>query len=206
MLLGVGRDGGVAMEKDTFGCVWHTTKLCSGKYLDLINPQPDQITLEDIARGLSHICRFGGQVPRFYSVAEHCLWARYRAAAENLPEGAMLACLFHDAAEAFIGDVVKPLKVMLTGYAEVEERLQEAIARKWRIDFARYADVVKRIDRKLLMAERRVFFGKDSVKWNGEDEVRRIPFQPRYWSPDDACSEFLCFARRLLKSQGVSVG
>jgi len=179
------------MEKDTFGCVWHTTKLCSGKYLDLINPQPDQITLEDIARGLSHICRFGGQVERFYSVAEHSYHCAYLALTDGRGPSVALACLMHDAAEAFVGDIVKPLKVMLRGYDEVEKAVERAIARKWGIDFDVAAGVVKEIDRSMLIAERRALFSSDKVKWTGEDTVREVHVNMGYWAPDLAMRVFL---------------
>mgnify|MGYP000629654760 FL=1 len=56
-----------------FGCVNNTIRLVSGHYLDLANPMPDQFEIDDIAGGLSRICRFGGQCPQFYSVAEHSI-------------------------------------------------------------------------------------------------------------------------------------
>jgi hypothetical protein len=65
------------MDEKAFGCVGSTIRLASGRYLDLAEPDPAVITIEDIAAGLSKLCRFGGQISRFYSVAEHslaCVW------------------------------------------------------------------------------------------------------------------------------------
>lgn len=153
-------------EVMAFGCFKNTIRLRSGLYFDLADPQPDQFTIADIAGALSKICRFGGQCERFYSVAEHCYHCSM--AAEAVP----LACLLHDAAEAFIGDMVKPLKIMIPAYSEIESKVERVIAAKYGVDFEQ--SEVGEIDRAMLIAERHAMFSKDSVKWTGEDEVRRL--------------------------------
>lgn len=100
-----------------FGCVKNTIRVRSGLYFDLLDPQPDQFTLSDIAGALSKICRFGGQIDYFYSVAEHSVHCFDQADRDGASPAVCRLALFHDAAEAFIGDVVKPLKVMLPEYA-----------------------------------------------------------------------------------------
>ena len=119
---------------DPFGCVKNTIRVRSGRYFDLLDPQPDQFTLADIAGALSKMCRFGGQIGRFYSVAEHSVLCAQQAAADGASIEVQAACLMHDAAEAFIGDVVKPLKVMLPQYHEVERRVELCIVRKYRLE------------------------------------------------------------------------
>jgi 5'-deoxynucleotidase YfbR-like HD superfamily hydrolase len=96
-----------------------------GRIIDLENPQPDEdISIVDIARGLSHCCRFAGQLRDFYSVAQHSVLV------STLVESNLrLSALLHDASEAYIGDLSRNLKhhPLLCGYRVIEERLQDAI-------------------------------------------------------------------------------
>lgn len=113
----------------------------SGLVLSLIDPQPNQICLKDIATGLANTCRFGGQVNRFYSVAEHTLLVWYLAPA-NLKRAALL----HDAPEAYLGDVIKPLKVMIAdSYDPYEDRFAQVIFDKYRVDINQLKEI-KRLD------------------------------------------------------------
>ena len=194
------------MGSNHFGCVNNTIRLYSGKYLDLANPRPEDFTLADVARGLSHICRFGGQIGRFYSVAEHSCHCAFLALMDGRGPSAALACLMHDAAEAFVGDIVKPLKVMLRGYDEVEKSVECTIARKWGIDFDTTAGVVKEIDRSMLIAERRALFSADKAKWTGEDAVKKVQVNIGCWSPDLAMRLFIQQAKELGVSEEVPHG
>lgn len=169
-----------------FGCVNNTIRLRSGKYFDLANPRPDQFDFADIAGALSKICRFGSQCESFYSVAEHLVNCRRVAASDKLSRDAQLAVLMHDATEAFVGDMVKPLKMMLPAYAIIEARVEAAIAEKFGIDFRTHANVIKEIDRAMLIAERRRLFSPDKVAWTGEHSVRKLSVDFRLWRPSDA--------------------
>ncbi len=178
-----------------FGCVKNTIRLRSGAYFDLADPQPDQFTFADIAGALAKICRFGGQCERFYSVAEHSWHCAKQAETDGLPLETQQAALLHDAAEAFIGDMVKPLKVMMPDYRAVEERVERAIAEKFTIDFDREQYSVRKIDHEMLIAERRALFSKDSVTWTGEADVRAINVPFRCWGSMDAEDRFTALAR-----------
>src|SRR6266403_91014 len=79
------------------------------------NPHPVEICLEDIARGLSKICRFTGQIDPFYSVAEHSVEVMHL-----VPQELKLAALLHDASEAYLSDLSRPFKLGLTEYRQVE--------------------------------------------------------------------------------------
>ena len=179
----------------SFGCVQNTIRLRSGAYFDFVNPQPDQFTLRDIAGALSKICRFGSQIERFYSVAEHSYWCSIQANEDLFALDTQAAALMHDATEAFIGDVVKPLKIMLPEYGVIEKRMEAVIADKFSIDFARHADVVREIDHAMLIAERRRLFSADNVTWSGEDRIRKIHPAFKCWMPDDAEEMFVVRAR-----------
>lgn len=99
----------------------------NGVYLDLAAPDPADISLEAIAHGLSHTCRFAGQTRRFYSVAEHAVLVADRLAATGHDVLTQLTGLHHDDSEAFIGDVTRPLKALLPGYAKLEYQVGVAI-------------------------------------------------------------------------------
>lgn len=97
--------------------------LASGALFDLANPEGSDLSLHDIAYGLGRICRFGGHTSRFYSVAEHSVHV-----ASLVPVDLARAALLHDASEAIIGDVTRPLKALLPDYRAIEARLEAMIA------------------------------------------------------------------------------
>ena len=113
----------------------------TNKIIDLENPTPDMVDIEDIAHALSMTCRFGGHCRDFYSVAEHSVNVELLGTYSGIP-GLMkdggkhtLSLLLHDAAEAYLGDVVSPLKYMLRPqYQELEKRWLRAIELKFDID------------------------------------------------------------------------
>ena len=92
---------------------------CSGRRVHIANPLPDEIDIEDIAHGLSHTCRFAGHVPLYYSVAQHSLLV-----SELLDERTAMWGLLHDASEAYLHDLTRPLKRVMAATAESTDRLQ----------------------------------------------------------------------------------
>lgn len=105
-------------------------KLSSGNWLDPYDPDPERIFIDDIAQGLANICRFNGQCRSFYSVAEHSV-----AVSMLVETPYRLAGLLHDAAEAYLGDVPRPLKYRpeYRYYRDAEEKLLDVIWRRFRI-------------------------------------------------------------------------
>lgn len=103
-------------------------RTASGVKIDLENPQPQDIDICDIARGLSHCCRFAGQLPRFYSVAQHSTLV-----ASLVDRPLRLAALLHDGSEAYMGDLSRNLKHsrFLVGYRVLEEKLQGVIQQRF---------------------------------------------------------------------------
>lgn len=191
---------------EAFGCVKNTIRLRSGRYFDLRNPQPEQFTLADIAGALSKMCRFGGQIDRFYSVAEHSCLCCWQTVQDGACEGVQRAALMHDAAEAFIGDVVKPLKVMLPEYAAIEGAVEYVIRSKYRLLTGPETwAAVKEIDRAMLIAERRALFTADGVEWTGERGCRALSMECGFscWEPELAEECFLRYAAKLGIADGV---
>ena len=91
----------------------------SGKFFKVNNPKINDIVIEDIAHHLSNIGRFTGSAFRFYSVAEHSLMVSY------LFDDLLLAkvALLHDSAEAYVGDVISPIKRHLPQYQALEQKI-----------------------------------------------------------------------------------
>lgn len=129
----------------------------SGQLIDIMNPTADTIDLEDIASALSHVCRFGGQVNQFYSVAQHSVLVSYLCD----PEYAMYG-LLHDASEAYIGDVIKPLKNILGDvYEDIETKFTYAIFDKFNLDPKGIKNVEK-ADKEALQIEHDYLRGIDT--------------------------------------------
>lgn len=113
-----------------------------------LDPQPEDICIEDIAHALSNICRFTGHVREFYSVAQHSVLCSLIVH----PRYA-LAALLHDASEAYLCDIARPVKQALLGYAAAEEHLQRVIFEVFDVDCEMGG--VKVADEQLLITERR---------------------------------------------------
>ena len=99
--------------------------------IDPIRPEPEKIKIEDIAHALSMLCRANGHFKSFYSVGQHSINCMREAKARGYSEKVQLACLLHDASEAYLSDVTRPVKAELPKYKEIEEPLQDMIWNKW---------------------------------------------------------------------------
>ncbi len=98
---------------------------------DPINPKTEDILIEDIAHSLSMLCRANGHFPTFYSVAQHSLNCMNEAKARGYSTKIQFACLLHDGSEAYISDVIRPVKCHLPQYLPIEKNLQNKIWGKW---------------------------------------------------------------------------
>lgn len=101
----------------------------SNKQIDLFNLQPGDITIEDIAKGLSHQPRWMGQTKKFYSVAHHSMLL-----SSMMSDKYKLAALLHDASEAYICDLPGPIKHMLPDYQKLEKLITESIMKEFNVD------------------------------------------------------------------------
>jgi uncharacterized protein len=111
-------------------------RMLSGRRLDLLDPSPLDIEIEDIAHGLARVARWNGQTKgaHIYSVAQHCLLveALARAKMPRLDPRRRLAVLLHDAPEYVIGDMISPFKAVIgDAYKSVERRLLAAVHRRF---------------------------------------------------------------------------
>ena len=101
------------------------------KMFDPLHPEVELIDIEDIAHALSMLCRANGHFRSFYSVAQHSINCMQEAKARGYSDRIQLACLLHDASEAYLSDVTRPVKAELPRYKEIESPLQEMIWNKW---------------------------------------------------------------------------
>lgn len=128
-------------------------ELQSGEFLNFKDLDPSSIRLEDIAHGLSNLCRFTGHTRTFYSVAQHALLVSKHLEIQGYDRDVCLAGLHHDDSEAFLGDVNKPLKEMLPEYKQIEHETQGIIEEAIDINCFSYEPEVKRADMWALSAE-----------------------------------------------------
>lgn len=145
----------------------------SGKRIVYDDLQPHMIDITDIAHALSNICRFGGHINRFYSVAQHSVHV-----SENVPKEMVLAALLHDASEAYLSDIVRPAKRMLPQYKELELKLQLVIEERFGCEFDH--EEIHVADNKMLYAEAKHFYG-DISDWGLDTfacDAIIVPFSP----------------------------
>lgn len=152
-----------------------------------VDPRPEEINIEDIAHALSMQCRYAGHCIRFYSVAEHSvLLARhFREDSVHM----RLWALLHDASEAYLTDVPRPLKPFLPGYKEAESAVMAAVVARFNMLPFQMPAEVKRADGCILADEATQNMAEPPTAWNFTGDPLGISLQ--YWSPLEAKAAFL---------------
>lgn len=178
-------------------------RMLSGRRLDLLDPTPVDVEIEDIAHGLSRVARWNGQTSGHwaYSVAQHCLLVEAIAAHKGLPQRWWLAALLHDAAEYVVGDLVTPFKAAVgLDYKALENRLAATIRIRFGLPamLPQTADTtIKRADRaaaRLEAVQLADFDTEEAKRYFGKAPVLPKSLVKHYltpWPPADAKSEFL---------------
>ncbi len=166
-----------------------TMLTASGKKINLFDPDPEQISIYDIAASLSKICRFGGNINYFYTVAQHSCLVAWLAEPHLV-----LPAFLHDAAEAYCGDVIRPLKKMLGAkYDDIEEQMLKAIFYRFGLNYSDYPLIKEYDDYALQLEEQAIIlnnrlFQKDiefkssvhtthkSITWCWDHRYARVAF------------------------------
>ena len=153
-----------------------------------LDPRVEEVHLEDIAHALSNLCRFGGHCREFYSVAQHSVLA-----ARCAPIGLQAQALLHDATEAYLVDVPRPIKRNLTGYAEIEEGLARIIGQRFGVELVDLRREVKEIDERMLFTEKRDLMKPAPAPWSIAQGVVSEPYEEQIvpWAPRDCKRLFL---------------
>lgn len=160
---------------------WHRgdwMQTYSGRKFYPLDPRPEDIDPVDIAHALSLLCRYNGHVDRFYSVAEHCLLMSQTFDDPFLARWALL----HDATEAYVGDMIRPLKLSMKKYRRAEDRVMLAICERFDLPFtygfidspgvprvAQMPALVKEADSRILLTERAALLKAPPEAWAMDD-------------------------------------
>lgn len=134
-------------------------RLFSGKFFDYKDMRAEDISITDIAHALSQQCRFNGHVDSFYSVAQHSVLVSHHVKPENAFVG-----LMHDATEAYIGDMAKPLKNIMPEFEDFENEVWKVIAKKYKLPYELPKDVHD-IDKSACLTEAMNLMGVGEKDW-----------------------------------------
>ncbi len=169
----------------TFATTQPYISLCGGGWFDFLTPEKSDFEIEDIAHALANLCRFTGHTRQFYSVAQHCVLA-----SDIVPPDDARAALCHDAAEAFLGDVSRPLKTLLPDYKRLEKSVEAEVFLRLGVALP-LPESVHVADLVMLATERRDLMPDDGVAWGVLQHVTPLqsPIEP--WSSVEAESRFL---------------
>lgn len=192
----------------------------AGKYMHTANgrkywpmdPRGDEVHIEVIAHHLATMCRYNGAVQHpkfktkiFYSVAEHSVYC-----SQVCEPGLELECLLHDASEAYIGDLIRPLKydeAFSAPFKRVEEINEAVIAQRFGLPYP-MSPGVKRADEMVTAAEVRQIIVKDpNDEWESgklHDDKVVAPITIEMWDPFTAKENFLARYHQLLAIQRKS--
>lgn len=162
----------------------------TGRMVTPADPDSTTLSITDIAHALSNKCRYSGHTLSFYTVAEHSwLMAQYLLDSNDDTEAARWA-LIHDAVEAYLPDVPRPLKPFIQNWKELEENMERAV----KAHFEEYPNaavegLVHSIDTRILLAEAAVLLPSGGRRW--EIPVTPLPVRLRCWSPAIARINFM---------------
>lgn len=157
----------------------------TGRAFHPMAPRADDVDPVDIAHALALICRYGGHVSRFYSVAEHCVLLSNAVS----PQHALWA-LLHDATEAYVGDMVRPLKRAMPQYREVEDRLMRVICDRFGLAPVCPGEV-EDADVRILHDERDALMSAPPLPWMSIEGVPRLGVRVEGWPPAVAERSYL---------------
>lgn len=169
----------------------------TGRTIRPLDPDPDDIVIEDIAHALSQLCRFTGHTRKFSSVAEHCVRVSWL-----VPRELALEALLHDASEAYLSDIARPVK-KAPGFAETylkyEAQLERAIATAFGLpEREEMHPEIKKADQYALEAEVAMFCHPKflaamgvSQTYDAKGVFWTLGAKPAGWSPKEAEGYFL---------------
>lgn len=162
-----------------------TILTAAGRYFDLAEPEGSRIGIFEIAHALSQICRFTGHCNKFYSVAQHSVLVSHLVPRELASQG-----LWHDAHEAFIGDVSAPLKSLLPDYKLIEKRIEAFVRGRFALP-TEFDPRVKHADLVALATEQRDLMPFTEQVWTTLAGISPSPEKIVPLSPLEARKAFI---------------
>lgn len=181
----------------------------TGKHFHILDPMPDEINIEDIAHSLSMQCRFTGHCAAFFSVAEHSVIVSLLVKPEHA-----LAGLLHDASEAYLTDVARPVKPELHNYRAIESVIMGAIFERFDLaDTVAIWEDIKEADTASLMTEAKYLMHSGGKDWGDEPNsgegvtgVVKKGKIPKCLQPIEAKAMFLSRFWELSGDSGINTG
>lgn len=163
----------------------------TGKAFSVMHPEMSQadITIYDIAHSLALSCRWTGHVRRHYSVAQHSVLVSKWLKQHDWDATTQLLGLMHDASEAYISDVSRPVKEELANYKEIEGRLMDVILS--RFNLPQMIEAIKVADDALLVTEWRDLMRRNARKWDYKPKAPAQVERISPWWPSRAEFQFL---------------
>lgn len=155
----------------------------TGRQFWPLDPRAEEIDIADIAHALSLICRYGGHAIQFYSVAEHCVLM-----SQAVSEPSKKWALLHDAAEAYLGDIIRPLKRHLDGYSALEMNLMREVCHRFNL-MGLTPDEVEQADNRILLDERAQNMAPTPHDWHVDGPPLGVTL--RFWTPRQAEFAFI---------------
>lgn len=159
----------------------------TGKVFHVLDPRLESIDIDDIAHSLGMICRFNGHTDRFYSVAEHCV-----VVSEMVPERVAFEALMHDAHEAYVSDLARPIKWTknMSGFRDIEKMVDFFVRRRFGMELDIPVEVDE-ADTRMLATEKKQLLAPCGEPWAALDGVEPFDLQLSCWGPATAKRIFL---------------
>lgn len=173
------RSAGTSAGDQVPGVEGQTIQMVNGHYFDYGRPGNSLIDIETIAHALSHTCRFTGHCRELYVVAQHCWLMSHIVPAQDA-----LYALLHEAGEPLVGDMNKPLKMLLPDYESIENAAQRAVLLQFGLDPDKRPASIKPADARLLATEQRDFMPTTkAIRWNALGmAIAWEPLPPQVWA------------------------
>lgn len=174
--------------------------VASGRQFWPLDPRADEVEIGDIANALANSGRYNGHTRHFYSVAQHSVeLARWFLAKGDRPLARW--ALLHDAAEAYSGDIIRPIKPFLTEFAPIEARLERVVWQRFGLIGAGLEGelplAVRQADRQITTDEMLALFPREALDRTGISGRARLMLDIRALLPTIARDRFMAAFREL---------
>lgn len=167
---------------------WHRAEWMqtfTGRKFRPLAPRVADIDIIDIAHSLSMQCRYNGHVREFYSVGQHCVLI-----SQHVPEHEALWGLLHDATEAYVGDMIRPLKINMPAFKAAENAIMDTLIEAFNLASA-MPESVHEADSRILLDERNALLGAPPDDWQADATTEPLGIEIEPWSPAEAKQRYL---------------